>query len=388
MAESWKEERAQTLAGAGCLVVKVGSAVITGPEGLDLDVVRSLAKQMAKLARGPEGPRKLLLVSSAAVAAGRAVLAGHGTGIGEGAGLATKQGAAALGQARLMRAWDDAFSALGLMTAQVLLTQDDFRVKARLLNASNTFMELFSWGAVPVVNENDTVSVEGLRLGDNDSLASLLVTLVGAALLVNVTSSPGVYLRPPQPGESLPPVSCLEDVARLDLDRMCGAKTNVGTGGMRSKLLAARRAAQRGVPTIILPGREPEALTRAFAGEELGTWVRPKPHAISSRKFWLAYRATPQGSVDVDEGAADALLNRGKSLLPGGVVAVKGSFRKGDSICITHGKTLLGIGLSNYGAADLDRIKGLKRFEVAAILGNAHYPEVVHRDNLLLGAAL
>ena len=192
----WKSERERVLCDAKCLVVKIGSAVLTDSQGLRADVLHSLAAQLAQIQRMGGGERKILVVSSAAVAAGRAVLAENGVKA-DTAGLAARQGAAAIGQGRLMRAWDDAFHCQNLPTAQVLLTQDDFRVRQRLLNARNTFTEILSWGAVPIVNENDTVSTEGLKFGDNDSLASLLVTLVGADLLINLTSSPGVFKKPP-----------------------------------------------------------------------------------------------------------------------------------------------------------------------------------------------
>lgn len=382
----WRSERARVLAEAKCLVVKVGSAVITDTCGLQYEIISSLAAQLAAVRAANQG-RRLLVVSSAAVAAGRAVLAAHGVGA-DTAGLAARQGAAAIGQGRLMRAWDDAFAVGDLATAQVLLTQDDFRVRQRLLNARNTLTEILSWGAVPVINENDTVSTEGLKFGDNDRLASLVATLVGADLLINVTSSPGVYDRPPADGVQVRVLPCIEDVSALDLDSMCGGKTTVGTGGMYSKLLSARRAAQRGIPTLILPGREKDILLRALAGEDVGTWVCPNEKAIPTRKFWMAYKDAPVGQILVDDGAAEALQKRGKSLLPGGIVDVEGSFEKGDLVRIVHQGTSLGVGLSNYTAGDIRRIKGLKRIEVAAILGDAHYPEVIHRDNMLLDAAI
>lgn len=385
--QDWTKERSRTLAEAKCLVVKIGSAVLTGSNGLKTEVLDSLAAQLARVTRTGRHPRKLLVVSSAAVAAGRAALGSHGV-LADTAGLAARQGAAAVGQGRLMRCWDDAFHRQDMLTAQVLLTQDDFRVQQRLLNARNTFTEIFSWGAVPIVNENDTVSTEGLKFGDNDALASLLVTLVGADLLINLTSSPGVFSEPPREGVTPRILSCIEDVASLNLDIMCGGKTNVGTGGMYSKLLSARRAAQRGIPTFILPGREENILLRGFAGEDVGTWVCPQPRAIPSRKFWMAYKTAPVGRLVIDDGAAEALQKRGKSLLPGGILEVEGSFDKGDLIRIVHQGRSLGVGVSNYTSEDIVRIKGLKRFEVAAILGNAHYPEVVHRDNMLLDAAI
>lgn len=382
----WKEERAKVLAEAKCLVIKMGSAVLTGPDGLSTEVLDSLASQMKAVLEQGKEPRRLLLVSSGAVAAGRGVLAL--SNITPARDLAARQGAAAVGQGRLMQAWNDAFQKHGLNTAQVLLTQDDFRVRQRLLNARNTFSNLFAWGVVPIVNENDTVSTEGLKFGDNDALASLMVTLVGADIMINLTSAPGVFARPPKEGEAPEILSVVENVAKLDLDAMCGGKTTVGTGGMYSKLLSARRVSQRGLPTLILPGREPDILRRAFAGEDVGTWVRPAEHAISSRKFWLAYKSAPVGKVVIDDGAAEALLKNGKSLLPGGIVQVSGTFKKGDLIRVVHKDASLGVGVSNYKSADIERIKGLKRIEVAAILGDAQYPEVIHRDNLLLDAAI
>ena len=283
----WRQEKAQALARARVVVIKVGSAVLTDAQGLSTPVLESLARQMAALRTAPDGhERRLVLVSSGAVAAGRAVLRAHGHS-GETSGLSARQAAAAVGQGQLMRAWDEVFRAYDFPTSQVLLTRDDLRARQRFLNARNTFAELMDWGVLPIVNENDTVSVSELKFGDNDCLASLLVNLIGADLYINLTSAPGVYAANPQEVPDAGILECVEDVAGLDLGRMCGGKTSVGTGGMYSKLQAARRAAQLGVPTLILPGRETDVLARAFGGEAVGTWVRPEEHAIPRRKFWL-----------------------------------------------------------------------------------------------------
>jgi glutamate 5-kinase len=231
---------------------------------------------------------------------------------------------------------------------------------------------------VPIVNENDTVAVRELACGDNDFLASQLLNLVEADLFVNLTSAKGVFATNPDLDPQAECLDCIEDMAGLDVDAMCGAKTGMGSGGMHSKLLAARRAAQLGVPTLI----------RAFAGERLGTLVLPESRKVPSRKYWLAYHAEPAGNVVVDQGAARALMERGKSLLPAGIVEVEGDFDQGEPVRVkaVDGRTL-GVGLANYKAEDLRRIRGRKTSEIEALLGYC-YPEAVHRDNLLFDAAL
>ena len=400
-----RRERRQAVSRARVVVVKVGSAVLSDARGLNTAVMSSLARQMALLQNSLSdacSPRRLVLISSGAVAAGRAVLAAAGQKL-DAANLAARQAAAAVGQGQLMRAWDTAFAVHGMTTAQILLTRDDLRSRERFLNIRNTVAALLDWNVAPIVNENDTVSVSELKFGDNDCLASLLVNLTGADLFVNLTSAPGVLSADPRIKPDSPVMECIEDVTALDLKRLCGGKTEAGSGGMYSKLLAARRAAQIGVSTLILPGRAPHVLARAFgldadgdgtAGNaeirkaHQGTWIRPSGRAIPRRKFWMAYQAEPAGTVTVDAGAADALQHRGGSLLPGGVSSVGGTFQKGALVRVLHEGRSIGAGLSNYSATQLKRIMGLKRHEVAVILGDAHYPEVIHRDNLLLDAAI
>ncbi len=379
------DTREKTLASAHTLVVKVGSAVLTTADGLHLSVLYNLVEQLARLVR--QG-RRVCLVSSGAVAAGRTALPGRGQAA---EGLSAKQALAAIGQGCLMREYEHAFASQGLLCAQVLLTRDDLRSRTRFLNARNTFMNLLDWGVVPIVNENDTVAVQELKFGDNDQLASLLLNLVEGDLYINLTSAAGVMAANPEsaaPGETIPYLESIDDIAELDIEALCGEKTSVGTGGMRSKLMAARRAAQLGVPTLILPGRRPDILDAAFAGENVGTWVRPAEQAVSRRKYWMDYQSEPQGNILVDEGAARALEEKGGSLLPGGIKAVEGSFEPGALVRVMCGEHPIGVGLTNYSSEELERIKGLKRVEVAAALGNAHYPEVIHRDNLLLNAAV
>lgn len=378
----WRQERATVLAEARCVVVKVGSAVLTNEEGIDPAVIDSLAAQLSAL---QDSGKRVVLVSSGAVAAGRGVL----RGCREMTGLPHKQAASAIGQSRLMHYYDKAFAKYGHLTAQVLLTRDDLRHRERFLHARNTFHALLDWDVIPVVNENDTVAVQELKFGDNDNLASLLLNIVEADLFVNLTSATGVYAGDPSKDPNAAIIECIEDAHSLDLDAMCGAKTSVGTGGMYSKLMAASRSAQLGVPTLILSGRQEGILSRAFAGESVGTWVRPERRTISRRKYWLAYQSDPAGTVTIDDGAANALSSKGSSLLPGGICGVEGDFDAGALIrIVTQKGSVIAVGLSNYPSADLLKIQGHKRHEVAAILGDAHYPEVVHRDNMLLDAVV
>ncbi|MFV0423427.1 glutamate 5-kinase [Oleidesulfovibrio sp.] len=377
----WQAERGHILDNARRVVVKVGSAVLTSGLGLDISVVKNLVAQIAQLhERGTD----VVLVSSGAVSAGRAVL----RRCCEIKGMPHKQAASAVGQSRLMHYYDDEFGKHGIISAQILLTKDDLRSRHRFLNARNTFGALMDWHAVPIVNENDTVAVRELEFGDNDSLASLLLNVVDADLFINLTSAGGVYADNPDTNPDAKILECIEDVHSLNLDTMCGGKTSVGSGGMYSKLLAARRAAQLGVPTLILPGRKPDAMVRAFAGEEPGTWVRPEKKTVSSRKFWLAYHADPSGAVVVDDGAVKA-LEAGKSLLPAGIVGVDGGFGRGALVRVTSTSgAVIALGLTNYPAADMRRIMGHRTAELEAILGDNQYPEAIHRDNLLMDAVV
>lgn len=377
------EQKIKTLETAKCIIIKVGSAVLTDENGLSFPVLENLVSQIAYLHK--QG-KKVCLVSSGAVAAGKKVL-GNEFKI---EGLAGKQGAAAIGQGRLMREYEELFQKHNILCAQILLTRDDVRSRERFLNAKNTFQQLLQWNVVPIVNENDTVVIHELKFGDNDALASLLCNIVEADLSINLTSTKGVLAKNPLqfPNEEIPIMEFINDIQNLNLDELCGGKTSVGTGGMFSKLFSARRTAQLGVPTLIIPGKEPNIILRAFQGEKIGTWICPTKSPISRRKYWLAYRTDSQGTIAIDEGAYIALNEKGKSLLPGGIINIEGNFGVGALVAILYNNKKIAVGLSNYTSNDLKKIKGLSRIEVAAILGNAHYPEVIHRDNLLLHAAI
>ncbi len=290
----WNAEKQRYINKSRRVVVKVGSAVLASGEGLDADRVERLSRQLAAV---HDTGREVILVSSGAVAAGRGVMRARQVTVT--ADLPDKQAAAAIGQSRLMHAYDQAFARYGKISAQVLLTRDDMRSRQRFLNARNTFATLLEWGAIPVVNENDTVAVSELKFGDNDNLSGLLLNVTGADLFINLTSARGVFDADPGVNPDARILDCIADIRNLDIGALCGAKTALGSGGMHSKLRAASRAAQLGVPTYIVPGREEGILERVFAEPEamLGTWVRPSGKAISSRKFWLAYNADPAKSM-------------------------------------------------------------------------------------------
>jgi len=381
--------RSEILSRARTVVVKVGSAVLTSAaNGLETVAVHRLVAQLAAL---HDRGLKVVLVSSGAVAAGRmrirqSVPGGQAIDFSE---LPARQAASAIGQSRLMHEYDESFGGFGKTVAQILLTREDLKSRSRFLNARNTMQRLLDWGVIPIVNENDTVAVAELEFGDNDTLASLMVDLVGADLFVNITSAGGVFDKNP---DKHPDACCLpviDDVEHLDIEGMCDGKTSVGSGGMYSKLRAARRAAQLGVATLIVSGREGCPLARIFNGETLGTLVLPCKRLVSHRKFWLAYHDNPAGGIGVDAGAACALRDKGKSLLPAGIRSVEGRFARGALVRIVDpaGATV-GVGLSNYSAAELRRIMGRKSGELASVLGQAPFAEAIHRDNLLLDAAL
>ncbi len=382
----FKKIRQGILKNCRLMVVKVGSAVLTHKDGsIDIRIITRLVDQLCAI---HDRGKKIILVSSGAVAVGRSYL--KFSSPAHELPLWKKQAAAAVGQSRLMHLYDEAFDKYDKITAQILLTKDDLRNRHRFLNARNTFFSLLEEGAIPIVNENDTVVVEELKFGDNDFLATLILNLVEADLFINLTSAQGVFTANPDLDPSAKRLDVISDIGKLDISSMCEGKTSQGSGGMYSKLLAAKRAAQLGVPTLIVSGKVPFVLEKVFAGEDHGTWILPSSHTISRRKFWFAYNLEPQGEIVVDTGAKNALLFKGKSLLPAGVVEIKGEFNPHCLVKIVAEEgTPVGVGISNYGSRELKLIKGKKTFELPSILGKKDIPEeVIHRDNMLLDAIL
>jgi len=360
------------------VVIKVGSAVLTGENGLNREVIDNLASGIAQLRRGG---RQVILVSSGAVAAGRRKL-----NIGNGAvGIKEKQALAAAGQSSLMRTYEDAFAGLDVKVAQVLLTHGDLSHRDRYLNVRNTLFTLLEWGVLPIINENDTVSVRELRFGDNDTLASLITNLTEADILVCLTDVGCLYTG--HPGRD-PEARPIHTVARIDakVEEMAGfAGSALGTGGMRSKILAAKTVAARGGASFIGSGREPDILGRLFGGEPVGTFFMPREEKMQSRKHWIAYTLRPNGDLILDPGAVRALVERGKSLLPSGIRQVIGKFGKGAAVrCLDEQGQVVATGLVNYDAAEISQLCGAQTAEIEKILGYKDSDEVIHRDNLVL----
>ncbi len=354
------------------VVVKVGSGVLAGGRaGLDGAVLRRLA---AEVAAARAAGREVIVVSSGAILAGRERLR-----LPERPDTALKQAAAAVGQSRLMRAWEAAFARRGLVAAQILLTADDLRERGRYLNARATLQALLRLGAVPVVNENDTVAVDEIKFGDNDGLSALVAGLCGARLLVLLTDHDGLYSDDPR---RRPDARLIARVEPGEPAPRAGRAGRWGTGGMESKVRAARQAASAGIAAVVANGTRPGVLAAVLAGREEGTLFPPAPRPAGPRRQWLAFASRPKGRLTVDAGAREALSERGRSLLPSGVRGVSGVFAAGDVVGLEEGGVEFARGIVNFGAREVERIKGLKTSELEAALGRKAAGEVVHRDNL------
>ena len=368
----------QRLTSAARVVVKLGSNVITAENSLNLDVIDSISSQISTLMdRGIE----VILVSSGAMAAGvrKMKMKSRPDEIPK------RQAVSAIGQSGLINAYEESFAKFDKKVAQILLTADDLNSRKRYLNARNSLHTLIKWQVVPIVNENDTIMVEEIKLGDNDNLAAMITLLMDADFLFILTDIDGLYNKDPR---TCPTASLISKTSAFD-DEIREFAGNIpgtlGTGGMLSKILAARKVTAAGVPMIVARGDRPDMLLRLFEGENHGTYFVPREEKMTSRKCWIAYTLSPKGSLVIDDGAVHAIRHNGKSLLPSGVLSVEGSFEQGAPVSFkTCSNETVGIGLSNYGASDIDLIKGLKTSRIEACLGNRHYDEIIHRDNLVL----
>ncbi|HVA78422.1 MAG TPA: glutamate 5-kinase [Candidatus Binataceae bacterium] len=370
--------KAQILPRVKRLVVKVGSAVLSDAEGLRADIIDRLAIDIdAAIASGHE----VIVVTSGAVAAGRARLKNlHGTTI------AIRQAAAAAGQIELMREWARAFSARGRIVAQLLLTHQDLAERRRRQNASATIAALLAAGVIPIVNENDTVAVEEIRLGDNDFLSSLVATLVQAGMLVILSDVPGVLTGDPHKRPDARLIGLITDPEAGMRGLVAEGSGPLGSGGMATKLRAAREAARAGIASVIAPGREAGVLAAVLDPErECGTLIVPAGAKLKSRKHWIAFALRPAGALAVDRGAAEALRTRGRSLLPSGIREVRGEFSLGECVSLLDPEGVeFGRGLVNYPAADVLKLMGRRSAEIASLLGYKLADEIIHRDNFVL----
>jgi glutamate 5-kinase len=373
-----KNIREDVLANAKIILIKVGSAVLTGSDGLDLKIIDSLVSDMFNLAKNGYS---IVLVTSGAIVSGK-----HRMNItGNLKSIPEKQAAAAIGQGRLMRAYTKSFEKKGLYVAQILLTLSDVTDRQRYLNIRNTLSTLMEWGAIPIINENDTVAVDEIKFGDNDNLAAMIANIIEADLFINLTSIDGLYDCNPTISKKAKLIRVVNEISEDIEVAATGETSSAGTGGMKSKIQAAKKVTAIGIPCIIAPGKKKNVLTEIMAGTEIGTLFLPMADRLNSKKYWIAFTLRTRGKLTIDEGAKKALLEKGKSLLPSGIVDVEGDFNLGDPVvCVDRKGVILAKGLVNFSSAEISKIKGLKTSQIKQVLGHKDYDEVIHRDNLAI----
>jgi len=374
-------ESRQALRKTRRLVFKVGTNILFEKDGLSRNRLKVLARQTATLKKAG---KEVLIVSSGAIGAGF-------TKLGFSArphSLKLKQACAAVGQVSLMAAWEKALADVGLLGAQILISADDLADRTRFLNAKNTLLALLEHGVVPIINENDTVAVEELKFGENDTLGALVAGLVEADLFINLTDIDGLYSADPRQNPEARLISEVEQVTPSVL-ASCGGGGPLGSGGMYTKVRAAKRLAELGMASLVAGGGIRDILLKIIEGEPLGTFFQPRPKQLHGKKNWLAFASRPKGRLMVDAGCALALTSRGKSLLPGGITGVEGTFAAGDTVSVIdeNGRPLA-LGLTNYTSAEIEKIMGLSSRQIAGLLGYCHSDEIIHCDNLVLSEGL
>ncbi|HSB45141.1 MAG TPA: glutamate 5-kinase [Nitrospira sp.] len=371
--------RDEILKQAKRIVVKIGSSLVSSREvGLQPERIDRLADEIAALR---SSDRELLIVSSGAIVSGIKKLALKGYP----KSLPVKQAAAAVGQSRLMWAYEKSFERLGLRVAQILLTHQDLADRRRFLNARHTLAALIDFGVIPIINENDTVAVEEIRVGDNDSLAAEVAHLVDADLLVILSDVDGLFTEDPRKNPSAQLIPLIGEI-NDDIERRAGVSTTFeGTGGMATKVRAAKKVGEYGVATLILNGQRAGLLPTVLSGGDGGSLFLAKERRLTSRKHWIGYTLRPRGTITLDQGAVEALAKRGKSLLASGILNVTGLFEPGDPVsCLDQDGKEFAKGLVNFSSDILGKIKGLRTAEIQQQLGPQEYEEVIHRDNLVI----
>lgn len=361
------------------VLVKIGSQVLNTGHGLNNRVIERICDDISLMR---DKGREFALVSSGAIAEGRAIMKVRDAKTA----LSKKQALAAIGQGSLMRAYTDAFRRYGYTAAQILITREDLDDRRRYLNIRNTFSSLFDMGAVPVINENDTVAVEEIQFTDNDMLAAMILPLVEAHILVILTDIEGVYSKDPKAHDDAAIIREIPELRSRDLNTYGQGGNALGRGGIGSKIEAAYRASMLGVPTVIASAYTPQVISSILEGREIGTFVHPKKKAMLTQKdHWLGFVSRPKGRVVVDDGAATMVLTKGKSLLPVGVMDVSGNFQAGDPVEIVQKNgQAIAVGLSNFTAEEIMKIMGASTKDLALILDHDCNEEVVHRNNMIL----
>jgi len=358
------------------IVVKVGTNLLTQKDGsLNVQRIQSFAEDIAKL---KNAGHQVVLVTSGAIGSGMGKLGWTARP----ATLREKQALAAIGQPLLMNVYQEYFSKLDITIAQVLLTRQDFDDRQAYLNARNTMLTLLELGAVPIINENDTVATEEIKIGENDTLSALVAAKINADYVILFTDVEGLYKGVPGKSEL---VSRVEEITpEIEAYATGVSSSGKGVGGMHTKLQAAKIATAAGVRMVIASGARAGVIEKIINGEPIGTLFLPN-QSLDARKCWIAFGTKCRGKIVVDEGAARALLNSGKSLLPSGIVSVEGKFEVGDPVSVfTTAKKEIGRGLTYYSAEEIEKIKGKKSSEIKKILGHADYEDVIHRDNLVI----
>jgi glutamate 5-kinase len=360
------------------LVIKIGSNILAPAEtGLNTRRLHTIVKDISEIV---DNGHQVVMVSSGAVAAGLKKLGLKG----KPHDIKLKQAAAAIGQSSLMWAYEQSFAHFNKKVAQVLLTRDDIANRLRYINAKNTLYTLLGYNIIPLINENDPVAVDEIKFGDNDMLAALAASLVEADMLVILSDVEGLYSKNPHQKNA----KIIKNVEKItqDIEKLAGGRGSaVGTGGMYSKLLAAKQASEHGIPVVIMNGKKRGLLPELLSGKKVGTYFEPRKQRLSSKKGWIAYGVRSKGAIYLDDGAVKALMSMGKSLLPSGITKIEGHFEVGDYVqCVTKEGKKIAKGLTNYSSEDLEHIKGKKTSEIEKVLGYKYSDEVIHRDNLVV----
>lgn len=361
------------------VVVKVGTSTLAYPNGrMNIQHMDMLVRQLADLKnRGME----VLLVTSGAIGAGL----GRMNKDKKPGTIPEKQAAAAIGQGVLMHMYEKLFSEYGITVAQILLTKEDMSDRTRFLNARNVLFQLLKDGVIPIINENDAIAIDEIKFGDNDTLSAIVAGIVEADLLLLLSDIDCLYDADPRENPGARPIKYVQEITS-EIECMAGgAGTSLGTGGMATKIKAARIATASGTAMVIARGDEEDIISDILMGQEKGTWFKPMSHPLQARKSWIAFGQEIKGKLTIDEGAERALVDGGKSLLPGGVVSIEGSFHKGDEVLVLNSSSQeIARGLVNYSSMEINKIKESKLGDIEQVLGYRDYDELIYRDNMVI----